>query len=83
MLSACWLIGAYFLGHKRGRLNTSVCHGTLVQLTSSQNQVPIHQWMWVDRLQSIHTGGELKNFRINGALLIHGIINELLGENCM
>ena len=27
MLSACWLIGAYFLAvssHKRGRLNTSV-----------------------------------------------------------
>ena len=31
MLSACWLIGAYFLAvssHKRGRLNTSV-YGTL------------------------------------------------------
>ena len=30
MLSACWLIGAYFLAvssHKRGRLNTSV-YGT-------------------------------------------------------
>ena len=31
MLSACWLIGAYFLAvssHKRGRLNTSV-YGSL------------------------------------------------------
>ena len=31
MLSACWLIGAYFLAvssHKRGRLNTSV-YGTV------------------------------------------------------
>ena len=34
MLSACWLIGAYFLAvssHKRGRLNTSVYGNTPLQ----------------------------------------------------
>ena len=35
MLSACWLIGAYFLAvssHKRGRLNTSVYGITIIYI---------------------------------------------------
>ena len=38
MLSACWLIGAYFLAvssHKRGRLNTSV-YGMRIQRWGSK-----------------------------------------------
>ena len=51
MLSACWLIGAYFLAvssHKRGRLNTSVYGTSLdhdisvvyVQLNTTKPRIP-------------------------------------------
>ena len=46
MLSACWLIGAYFLAvssHKRGRLNTSVYgNGGINQTTVLELDTP---WM--------------------------------------